>query len=76
MSDFDDALARYAKVGASHAEDIELMAAFCKSDLQTIVGAVSPKLVWNGARTKGLSTRELAALAASDVMAVSELQWL
>lgn len=76
MSAFDTALERYGQVGASRAADDELMAAFCKYNLQRIVGAVSPKLVWEGARKKGLSTKELAHLAGTDVMAVSDLQWL
>jgi len=51
------------------------MAAFCQYDLQQIVGAVSPKLVWEGARRKRLSARDLAALASSNPLAVGDLQW-
>jgi hypothetical protein len=76
VSAFDEALERYRNVGASRAADDELMAAFCKYNLPHIVGAVSPKLVWEGARKRGLSTKELAAMAATDVMGVSDLQWI
>lgn len=76
MSEFDAALERYQRVGASRAADDELMAAFCKHTLQRIVGAVSPKLVWEGARKRGMTTKELAAMAATDVMGVSDLQWI
>jgi len=77
MSDtYDDALARYGRLGASKADDAALMAAFCKYDLPILVGAVGPRLVWEGAQSKGMSTRDLAGLAHGDVMAVSDLQWL
>ncbi|MFA5707524.1 hypothetical protein [Mycolicibacterium sp.] len=76
MSDFDSALARHDAVGSSKALDADLMAAFCRDVLQQVVGAASPKLVWEGARKKGLTTRELAELAIRDVLAVSDLQWL
>jgi hypothetical protein len=70
------ALAEAAKTGADHASDAALMALFCKGPLQTLVGAVSPQLVWEGAQKKGLTTIELGALCLRDVMAVSNLQWL
>lgn len=76
MSAFDVALERCRKVGASRATDDELLAAFCKDNLPHIVGAVSPKLVWEGARKRGMSTKELAAMAATDVIGVSDLQWI
>lgn len=75
MSDFDEALERCRKVGASRVGDADLLAAFCEYDLQQIVGAVSPKLVWEGAQRKGLSARDLAGLASSDPLAVGDLQW-
>ena len=76
MNAYDVALARYATVGASHADDQALMAGFCKNDLSFLVGAVSPKLVWLGAQSKGMTTRDLAVMASGDIMAVSDLQWL
>lgn len=76
MSGYEEALVRYRRDGASKADDAALMAAFCEHDLQTLVGAVSPKLVWTGAQSKGLATRDLANLVNNDVMAVSDLQWV
>ena len=76
MSDFDAALSRYATVGAARADDVDLMASFCKHDLQLIVGAVSPKLVWEGACKKGLTAKDLMQLAGNDTPAISDLQWL
>lgn len=60
---------------AAHCEDAALMAAFCEGPLQRLVGAVGPRLVWEGARRKGLTTAELAALAHADPGAVHELMW-
>ena len=70
------ALARGKQIGARRAKDAELMALFCAGPLQTLVGAVSPQLVWEGAQKKRLTTRKLTALCATNVMAVSDLQWL
>jgi len=71
---YQEALARYRASGASKADDAAMMAAFCEFDLQTLVGAVSPTLVWEGAQAKGLSTKDLAHLA-KDPTAISELMW-
>jgi hypothetical protein len=48
---------------------------FCESSLQILVGAVSPKLVWEGAQAKGLTTRDLAKLAHEGWRGVDDLQW-
>ncbi|MDX2800111.1 hypothetical protein [Streptomyces scabiei] len=72
---YEAALAAGRAIGARRADDSALMALFCADPLQTLVGAVSPELVWEGAQAKRLTTRQLAELAASDVMAVSNLQW-
>jgi len=64
-----------AKGNIGHCSDAAEMAAFCDGPLQTLVGAVSPKLVWEGAQKSGVTTRELAALC-RNALAVSDLQWL
>jgi hypothetical protein len=51
------------------------MAAFAQHDLPLLVGAVSPKLVYQAAQKKGMTTKQLAALAHKNPMAVSDLQW-
>ncbi len=73
---YEAALAAGREVGASRADDNALMALFCEGPLQTLVGAVSPELVWDGAQRQGLTTRELGRLANTDMMAVSDLQWV
>lgn len=72
---YDQALTEARKVGAAHATDAGAMALFCDANLQILVGAVSPQLVWEGAQRKGLTFRELAHLAGTDPMAVSNLMW-
>jgi hypothetical protein len=73
---YETALAAGKRIGARRADDNALMALFCDGPLQHLVGAVSPELVWDGAQKQQLTTQQLAALANSDVMAVSDLQWL
>ncbi len=73
---YDAALTAGQTTGARRADDNALMALFCDGPLQYLAGAVSPELVWDGAQKQQLTTRQLATLANSDVMAVSDLQWL
>lgn len=73
---YKDALATGKRVGASHADDVSLMALFCDSSLQILCGAVSPELVFNGAQKKGMTTRELTSLVSSDKNAVHDLMWI
>lgn len=76
MATYEATLASARVAGAATASDPELMALFCDGSLQLLVGAVSPKLVWQGAQAKGLSSRDLARLAGTDALAVSDLQWV
>jgi hypothetical protein len=73
---YDEALAEAKDKGVGACGDAAAMAAFCENTLQLIVGAVAPRLVWEGARAKGMTFRELGHLAGTDVMAVSDLQWV
>lgn len=76
MSDYRAALDAANKAGAANATDEGVMAQFCDSVLQTLVGAASPELVWNGARQKGMSARDLNTLALKDPAAVHDLMWV
>ncbi|MFD4196746.1 hypothetical protein [Amycolatopsis thermoflava] len=76
MSSYHDALAAANKVGSAKATDAGTMAQFCATSLQTLVGAASPELVWQGAQKKGMTMAELVALATEDPAAVHELMWL
>ncbi|MEV0994682.1 hypothetical protein [Nonomuraea sp. NPDC050202] len=72
---YQDALDECDRVGAKNASDAALMASFCRGSIQILVGAASPKLVWEGAMKQGLTSRELAQLANKDPNAVHELMW-
>jgi hypothetical protein len=74
MTDYGRALKR-AKGNFSRCDDAALMASFCEHDIQILAGAVSPRLVWEGAQRKGMTTRELAALCHDDPRAIDTLQW-
>lgn len=73
---YQDTLAAAKKVGASKATDAGVMALFCAGSLQLLCGAVSPALVWRGAVASGMTARDLSRLAATDPMAISDLQWI
>lgn len=64
------------RIGARRADDAALMALFCESPLQILVGAVSPQLVWEGAQAKELTTRQLAAMANRGWREIDALQWI
>lgn len=73
---YQAALADANKVGAAHATDAGVMALYCATSLQILVGAASPQLVWEGAQKTGMTARELNALALKDPNAVHDLMWL
>lgn len=65
-----------SKVGSANATEAQHMAMFCESVLQIMVGAYSPRLVWEGAQKAGLTTLQLAALChRKDHAALDDLQW-
>jgi hypothetical protein len=64
------------RVGVAQATDAQLMAAFCADNLQILVGAFSPQLVWEGAQKAGLTTRDLAKLCNDrNTRVIDDLQW-
>lgn len=75
MPTYKDALREARTVGAAHASDAAEMALFCAGPLQLLAGAVSPRLVWEGAQKRGLTTQDLAAMCLREATAVAELQW-
>ena len=74
--DYQQTLSVARKAGAAQASDAGLMALFCDTSLQRLVGAASPELVWNGAQTTGMTALELATLATYNPAATHELMWL
>jgi hypothetical protein len=75
MSAYQEAVKRGRKTGASNAATAEVLALFCYGPLQTLVGAVSPELMWAGAMAKQLTVLEFGRLCANPMKA-AELQWL
>ncbi|MEV7684047.1 hypothetical protein AB0O64_36760 [Streptomyces sp. NPDC088341] len=73
---YAQALAEAEQHSVSKCSDPALMASLCDGPLQTLVGAVAPQLVWEGAQKKGLTSKELLHLCHTDPLAVSELMWL
>lgn len=76
MSSYKDALAAANKAGSTNATDEGIMAQFCATALQQLVGAASPQLVWEGAQKKGMTAAELVKLANDKPNDVHELMWL
>lgn len=72
---YEEALAAGRAVGASKASDASTMALFCESAIQILCGAVSPKLIFEGAQKKGLTAVQLASLAGRDPNTAAELMW-
>jgi len=73
---FEETLVSAKKTGASRCSDAELLALFCNTSLQILCGAVSPKLVFEGAQKKGLSAKEVLQMAKDNPQAVADLMWL
>lgn len=73
---FAAALIAGNKVGPANATDAQSMAMFCEDVMQFMVGAFSPRLVWEGAQKAGMTALELHNLCASkDLRAIDDLQW-
>lgn len=73
---YEEALDRGRELGAAHADDASLLAMILDTGAQYIMGAVSPKLMWEGAQKKHLTTKEVAALMVNDPQAAEDLMWV
>ncbi|MGW2863297.1 hypothetical protein [Streptomyces sp. NPDC001205] len=73
---WQQALAEAKKRGVARCSDPALMASLCEGPLQTLVGAVAPHLVWEGAQKSSMTSKELLHLCRTDPIAVGELMWL
>lgn len=72
---YQEALAAANRVGSANATDAGVMAQFCATSLQLLVGAASPQLVWEGAQAKSMTALELCELATKNPAAVHDLMW-
>lgn len=73
---YERALEEARLVGVGVCSDKAAMAAFCDSLIQIMCGAVSPKLVWEGAIKSGMTGIELHRLAGEKPAAVADLMWV
>ncbi|MEU6054217.1 hypothetical protein ABZ829_27825 [Streptomyces xanthochromogenes] len=73
---WEQALAEAKERGTARCSAPALMASLCAGPLQTMVGAVAPQLVWEGAQKSGMTAKELLHLCSTDPLAVSDLMWL
>jgi hypothetical protein len=75
-TDYAAALIAGDQAGAVDSTDAQIMAAFCEDVMQILVGAFSPRLVWEGAQKAGLTAKQLHDLCAKkDLDALDDLQW-
>lgn len=64
------------KIGPANATDAQNMAMFCDTTLQFLVGAFSPRLVWEGAQKAGLTTLQLLEIChRKDFATLDDLQF-
>jgi hypothetical protein len=73
---YEQALTEAATKGTSQCSDAAAIAQLCDGTIQLLIGAVSPRLVWEGAQKKGLTYLEFGHLCGTDPRAVEALQWL
>ena len=76
MYEYEQALMEAERTGLARCGDAAAMAAYCEASLQLVVGAVSPRLVWEGAQKRGLTYKELVKWSADHPMRVVDLQWI
>lgn len=68
------ALAR-AKGNIRNCDDAALMASHLEANAQLLLGAVSPRLIWEGAQAKHMTTMQLVTLMHDDPDAAADLMW-
>jgi hypothetical protein len=65
-----------SRAGPAHATDAQLMAMFCESIMPFMVGAFSPRLVWEGAQRRGMTALQLHNVCAEkDFATLDDLQF-
>jgi len=72
---YAEALKSGRKAGASHCTDTELLAGLLDSTAQILLGAVSPRLMWEGAMAKGLTSKQVMTMIRDDPQAAADLMW-
>jgi hypothetical protein len=64
------------RAGSANATDAQAMALFCEDVMPLMVGALSPRLVWEGAQKAGLTGLQLHEMChRRDLAALDDLQF-
>jgi hypothetical protein len=71
---YEQALKKGEKTGASKAGAEEFLALLCKS--LASVHAISPALVFDGAKKQGLTAKQVAKLAVDDPVGLGDLMFV
>jgi hypothetical protein len=71
---YSQALNEAKKTGVSKATELPLLAATCK--VLAIAYPVNAELIYNGAKIKNLSVKELTKIAVEDSVAFGNLQFI
>lgn len=75
-TEFAAALQREADTGSGRCDDAAAMAGFLDSTAQFLLGAVSPRLLWEGAQHVGLTNLEMAYLIQLCPAVATDLMWV
>lgn len=73
---FAAALQREADTGSGRCDDAAAMAGFLDGCAQVLLGAVSPRLLWEGAQHAGLTNLEMATLVQLHPAVAMDLMWV
>lgn len=74
-AEYDEVVAAAKSQGAAHADAFGVLAMLC-NNLPVVLGAVSPKFLYAGARIQRLDALSLGQLAHDSPSFVEELQWI
>lgn len=75
-TEYAAALTAGEEAGPANATDAQNMAGFCEGIMPLMVGAFSPRLVWEGAQRAGLTTLQLHEIChRKDFAALDDLQF-
>jgi hypothetical protein len=75
-TEFAAALQREASMGSGRCDDAAAMAGFLDSCAQILLGAVSARLLWEGAQHVGLTNLEMAYLIHNSPAVATDLMWV
>ena len=75
MATYQETLRSANRKPVSQQTEAELMAGWCDSVLQIAYGAYSPRLVWEGAQKRGMTTLQLNQAAERDRSILDDLMF-